>query len=99
MSLGIGLLIPNSAIGEVPDIIHKRCLEARDYSGCVRINQSSSLIVKREMTGIGLTISLNPETAELTIQSIIKGSPAAAADIEAGDVILKIEGKSKKELV
>ena len=51
------------------------------------------------MTGIGVTLFLNSETAELTIQSVIKSSPASDTDIESGDVILMIDGKSTKEWV
>ena len=90
------LALPTAAQAEISDEIHKRCLDARDYSGCVRTNQSSSLKLKKEMTGIGITLFLNSDTAELTIQSVINSSPASDADMESGDVILKIDGKSTK---
>ena len=48
------------------------------------------------MTGIGITLFLNSDTAELTIQSVINSSPASDADMESADVILKIDGKSTK---
>ena len=92
------MLSPIAAKAEISDEIHKRCLDARDYSGCVRTNQSSSLDLKKEMTGIGVTLFLNTETAEITIQSIINGSPASNADIESGDVILEVDGMSMKGL-
>ena len=78
--------------------MHKRILDARDYSGCVKTNQRSSLKISKEMTGIGVTLFLNTETAEITIQSIINGSPASNADIESGDVILEVDGMSMKGL-
>ena len=90
------LALPTAAQAEISDEIHKRCLDARDYSGCVRTNHSSSLKFKKEMTGIGVTLFLNTETAEITIQSIINGTPASNADIESGDVILAVDGKSMK---
>ena len=37
--------------------------------------------------------------AELTIQSLINNSPAASADIQLNDVIIKIDGNQLKEQV
>tara|TARA_B100000700_G_scaffold327956_1_gene444165 strand:+ start:3213 stop:3635 length:423 start_codon:yes stop_codon:yes gene_type:complete len=48
------------------------------------------------MTGIGVKLFLNSDTAEITIQSTIFGSPASNVDIQSGDVILKIDGKTTK---
>ena len=90
------LLSPLAGNAEISEEIHKRCLDARDYSGCVRTNQSSSLKLKKEITGIGVNLFLNTETSEITIQSIINGTPASNADIESGDVILEVDGKSIK---
>ena len=89
-------VLPLTVKAEVSEEIHKRCLEARDYSGCVMTNQGKTPSIKREMTGIGITLFLNSDTAELTIQSVINSSPASDADMESGDVILKIDGKSTK---
>ena len=94
--LTAGLLSPIAVKAEISEEIHKRCLDARDYSGCVGTNQSSSLKVKKEITGIGVTLFLNTETSEITIQSVINGTPASNADIESGDVILEVDGKSMK---
>ena len=96
LALTAGLLSPIAAKAEIIEKIHKRCLDARDYSGCVKTNQSLNLKVKKEMTGIGVTLYLNSETSEITIQSIIDGTPASNADIESGDVILEVDGKSTK---
>ena len=98
IALTSGILSPITAKAEISDEIHKLCLDSRDYSGCVRTNQSSSLKLKKEMTGIGVTLFLNTETSEITIQSIINGSPASNADIESGDVILEVDGMSMKGL-
>ena len=89
-------ILPISVKADVTEEIHKRCVEARDYFGCVRANQRSANKVKREMNGIGVTLFLNSDTAELTIQSVINNSPASDADIEKGDVIIKINGKSTR---
>ena len=96
LALTTGFLSPIATRAEISDEIHKRCLDARDYSGCVRTNQSSSLKLKKEITGIGVNLFLNTETSEITIQSIINGTPASNADIESGDVILEVDGKSTK---
>ena len=89
-------VLPLTVKAEVSEEIHKRCLEARDYSGCVMTNRDKTPSIKREMTGIGITLFLNSDTAELTIQSVINSAPASDADIESGDVILKIDGQPTK---
>jgi len=89
-------VLPITVKAEISEEIHKRCLEARDYSGCVMTNRGETLSIKREMTGIGVTLFLNSDTAELTIRSVINRSPASNADMESGDVILKVDGKSTK---
>ncbi len=96
LALVSGFVLPITVKAEVSDEIHKRCLEARDYSGCVMTNRGKAPSIKREMNGIGIMLFLNSDTAELTIQSVIKNSPASDADMETGDVILKIDGKSTK---
>ena len=40
------------------------------------------------MTGIGVNLFLSINTFDITIQSIINGTPPSNADIESGDVIL-----------
>ena len=96
LSLVSAFVLPIIVKAEVSEEIHKRCLEARDYSGCVMTNRGKTPSIKREMTGIGITLFLNSDTAEFTIQSVINKSPASDADMESGDVILKIDGKSTK---
>ena len=80
----------------ISDELHKKCLEARDYAGCVRINKKLSPKKEEKMSGIGIRLYLNSDTGELTIQSVINDSPAAAADIKPNDVIIKIDGKLTK---
>ena len=58
LSLLAAIALPTVAQAEISDEIHKRCLDARDYSGCVRTNQSSSHKLKKEMTGIGLLLNM-----------------------------------------
>jgi len=90
------LALPTFVNAEVSDEMHKKCLEARDYAGCVKTNKKLSHKKDKEISGIGIRLFLNSDTAELTIQSVINDSPAAAANIKPNDVIIKIDGKSTK---
>ena len=76
--------------------LHKKCLEARDYAGCVTTNKKLFHKKDKKISGIGIRLFLNSDTAELTIQSVINDSPAASADIQPNDVIIKIDGKSTR---
>ena len=80
----------------ISDELHKKCSDARDYAGCVNTNKKFSRKKDKEISGIGIKLFLNIDTAELTIQSVINNSPAASADIQPNDVIIKIDGKSTK---
>ncbi|BBD66427.1 carboxyl-terminal protease [Nostoc commune NIES-4072] len=51
-----------------------------------------------ELTGVGLQITLNPETGKLEVVAPIAGSPADKAGIRPRDRILKIEGVSTENL-
>ena len=90
------LTLSTSVNAEVSDEMHKKCLEARDYAGCVNTNKKFSRKKDKEIIGIGIRLFLNSDTAELTIQSVINDSPAASADIQPNDVIIKIDGKSTR---
>ena len=90
------IAVSDCAIAEISDGLHKKCLEARDYEGCVRTNKKLSTEKDKKISGIGIRLFLNSNTAELTIQSVINDSPAAAANIKPNDVIIKIDGKSTK---
>ena len=90
------LALPTAVNANVDAEVHKKCLEARDYAGCVNTNKIFSRKKDKEISGIGIRLFLNSDTAELTIQSVINDSPAASADIQPNDVIIKIDGKSTK---
>ena len=90
------LALPTAVNAGISDELHKKCLEARDYAGCVTTNKNLSHKKDKEIIGIGIRLFLNSDTAELTIQSVINDSPAASADIQPNDVIIKIDGKSTK---
>ena len=96
IALSFGLGSPTASLAEVPQKIHQRCLEARDYLGCVKAMRINPELKKKEFIGIGIRIFLDQETANLTVHSSIKGSPAAKSGIKSGDVILSIDGRSTK---
>ena len=90
------LTFSTSVHAGISDELHKKCSDARDYAGCVNTNKKFSRKKDKEISGIGIRLFLNSDTAELTIQSVINDSPAASADIQPNDVIIKIDGKSTK---
>ena len=92
------IALPYTANAEISDELHKKCLDARDYAGCVKTNKKPSLQKDKKISGIGIRLFLNSDTAELTIQSVINDSPAASAEIQPNDVIIKIDDKSTKEM-
>lgn len=51
-----------------------------------------------ELTGVGLQISLDPETKRLRVIAPVEGSPAAKSDIRPADSILMIDGVSTEGL-
>ena len=95
-AMSAGLLSPVASKAEISEEIHKRCLDAKDYSGCVKTNHSSGINLKKEIIGIGVNLFLNSDTSEVTILSVLKGTPAFFSDIKSGDVILVVDGKSTK---
>ncbi|WP_265265597.1 carboxyl-terminal processing protease CtpA [Spirulina subsalsa] len=64
------------------------------FTRLLRPEQYRSLQVSTsgELSGVGLQIDLNPETHQLEVVAPIAGSPAAAVGIQAGDLILAIDG-------
>ncbi len=96
IALSFGLGLPTASLAEVPQKIHQRCLEARDYLGCVNAMRRNPGLKKKEFIGIGIRIFLDQETANLIVHSSIKGSPAAKSGIKPGDLILSIDGRSTK---
>ena len=90
------IALPTAVNANVDAEVHKKCLEARDYAGCVNTNKKFSRKINKEISGIGIRLFLNSDNAELTIQSVINDSPAASADIQPNDVIIKIDGQSTK---
>ena len=88
------IALPNTANAKISDELQKKCLEARDYAGCVKTNRKISFQKDKKISGIGIRLYLNNDTAELTIQSVINDSPGAEVDIKSDDVIIKIDEES-----
>lgn len=51
-----------------------------------------------ELVGVGMHLSLDPETAALTVVQPMANSPAMAANIQPGDRILQIDGTSTQDM-
>ena len=59
-------------------------------------NKKPFLQKDKKISGIGIRLFLNNDTAELTIESVINDSPATAADIKPKNIIMKIDEKLTK---
>ena len=49
-----------------------------------------------ELMGVGIQLSLDKDSKELTVVSPIEGTPASEAGVQPKDVIVTIDGKSTK---
>ena len=50
----------------------------------------------KELSGVGIQLSLDKDTKELVVVSPIEGSPASRAGVQPKDVIVSIDGRSTK---
>lgn len=66
---------------------YTRFLEPKEFESLT--NQTSG-----EITGIGVTIEIDPESKELVIIEPVKNSPAETAGIQPGDRLRRINGKN-----
>ena len=51
------LALPTSVNANVDAEVHKKCLEARDYAGCVNTNKNFSSTKDKGISGIGISLS------------------------------------------
>jgi carboxyl-terminal processing protease len=58
--------------------------------------QDMKIDTSGELTGVGLQLTQDPKTNDLTVVSPVEGSPAGQAGIRSRDIIVKIDGKSTK---
>ena len=51
------IALPNTVNAEISDELHKKCLDTRDYAGCVKTNKKLSLQKIRQFQGLELSFS------------------------------------------
>ncbi|MDA1014150.1 MAG: S41 family peptidase [Planctomycetota bacterium] len=88
----------------VSDVDRRVLIEAAIRGMLQELDQYSSYIppeevarftqdVDQEFGGIGIQVSISPETRRLTVTTPLPGTPAYKAGVLAGDTIMEIEGK------
>jgi carboxyl-terminal processing protease len=67
-----------------------------DYSAYYspREQQEFEASINKRFEGVGMEVTLDPKTKQLTVLTPLVGSPAYLAGIRAGDRILKVDGRS-----
>ncbi len=53
----------------------------------------------QEFGGVGMEVSLDPDTKQITVIHALDGTPASRAGIRAGDKVLKIDGQSTRDML
>lgn len=83
-SIGIGFAVPSDTVSMVVDQLKQFGVTRRGWLG-----------VKISTVADDVAVALDiPENAGAVISAVTPGSPAATAGFEAGDVILKFDGKA-----
>lgn len=75
-----------AALAELDDP-YTRFMAPSDYQAL--LNQTSG-----ELSGVGIKLQVDPQTQVLSVVEPIPNSPASAANLQAGDRILQIDGQS-----
>jgi carboxyl-terminal processing protease len=84
----------------VEDMINGGLARLDPYSGFINHKKLREFTKhsKGKFGGVGIQIHANPQTGLITVISPIVGTPAYEAGVQAGDIILKIDGKSTENL-
>ncbi len=53
----------------------------------------------QEFGGVGMEVSLDPDTRQITVINALVDTPASRAGIRAGDKVLKIDGQSTRDML
>ena len=72
--------------------------QADDYSDYIPadVSQKYNEVIDGKFGGVGVSIETDPDTRQLRIICPSKDSPASRAGILAGDIVLRIDGKSTR---
>ncbi|MFN0053111.1 MAG: S41 family peptidase [Planctomycetales bacterium] len=60
--------------------------------------QRFTVQVEQEFGGIGIQVTIDPQTRRLTVTSPLPGTPAYRAGVRAGDTIMEINGKTTEKM-
>jgi carboxyl-terminal processing protease len=90
--LGAELGIPPSAV--IMEYVCAACGGLDTYSAYLTEDQLREVHAQIDGNFVGLGIEIKANAAELTIVSVIKGSPAQRAGIRAGDRIVSVDGQT-----
>jgi carboxyl-terminal processing protease len=101
--------VDHDYVRELDPDAKRKLVEDMINGGLVRLDEHSGFINPRryrqftkesqgKFSGVGIAIDINTKTGLLTVLSPIVGTPAYEAGILAGDLILKVDGKSTEHI-
>jgi carboxyl-terminal processing protease len=101
--------VDHDYVRELDPDAKRKLVEDMINGGLVRLDEHSAFINPRrykqftkesqgKFSGVGIAIDINAKTGLLTVLSPIVGTPAYEAGVLAGDIILKVNGKSTEHI-